>query len=121
MCCRTERQVSIHKAWEVFFLVPYHHVGTLGFFPFGLLGALTGLLFLVGFVLLIIWLVRMMVGTQGMRWNAAAPPAAPPSAPPSAPPVESPLDILARRFASGAITSEEYQKARDVLAEAPKP
>ena len=96
--------------------MPYHHMGTLGFFPFGLLGGLTGLLFLVGFVLLIVWLVRMMVGPQGTRWHAVA--SAPP---PSAPPVESPLDILARRFASGAITSEEYQKARDVLAEAPKP
>ena len=91
----------------------YHHMGTLGFFPFGLLSGLTGLLFLVGFVLLIVWLFRAMVGPRGMHWNAAAPT--------FAPPVESPLDILARRFASGAITAEEYQKARDVLAEAPKP
>ncbi len=93
--------------------MPYHHMGTLGFFPFGLLTGLTGLLLLVGFVLLMIWLVRTMVGPHGMRWSSVAPP--------SAPPVESPLDILARRFASGAITAEEYQKARDVLAEAPKP
>jgi uncharacterized membrane protein len=64
-------------------------------------------------VLLIIWLVRTMVGPQGMRWSAAAPS--------SAPPVESPLDILARRFASGSINAEEYQRAREVLAEAPKP
>jgi uncharacterized membrane protein len=88
-------------------------MGTLGFFPFGLLGGLTGLLLLVGFVLLMIWLVRTMVGPQGMRWS--------PVVPPAAPPVESPLDILARRFASGTITAEEYQKAREVLAEAPKP
>ncbi len=93
--------------------MPYHHMGTLGFFPFGLLSGLTGLLLLVGFVLLIIWLVRTMVGPHGMRW--ASPTATPP------PPVESPLDILARRFASGAITAEEFQKARDVLAEASKP
>lgn len=31
------------------------------------------------------------------------------------PPAESPLDILARRFASGEISAEEYQKARDLL------
>jgi len=93
--------------------VPYHHMGTLGFFPFGLLSGLTGLLLLVGFVLLIIWLVRTMAGPRAMHWTAPA--ATPP------PPVESPKDILARRFASGAITAEEYQKARDVLAEAPKP
>ena len=28
---------------------------------------------------------------------------------------ETPADILARRFASGEITAEEYQKARDLL------
>jgi uncharacterized membrane protein len=84
-----------------------------GFFPLGLLSGLTGLLLLVGFVLLIIWLVRTTAGPHAMRWTGNAnPPAAA---------VESPMDILARRFASGAITAEEYQKARDVLAEAPKP
>lgn len=93
--------------------MPYHHMGTLGFFPFGLLTGLTGLLLLIGLVLLIIWLVRTMAGPHAMRW------AGPTTAP--SPPVESPLDILARRFASGAITAEEYQKAREVLAESPKP
>jgi uncharacterized membrane protein len=28
---------------------------------------------------------------------------------------ETPLDILARRFASGEITAEEYERARDLL------
>jgi uncharacterized membrane protein len=28
---------------------------------------------------------------------------------------ETPLEILARRFASGEITAEEYQRARDLL------
>lgn len=93
--------------------MPYHHMETPGFFPFGLLSGLTGLLLLVGFVLLIIWLIRTMAGPHAMRWSG---PANPPAAA-----VESPMDILARRFASGAITAEEYQKARDVLAEAPKP
>jgi len=31
------------------------------------------------------------------------------------PPRESPLDILARRFAAGEISAEEYEKARDLL------
>lgn len=93
--------------------MPYNHMDAPGFFPFGLLSGLTGLLLLVGFVLLIIWLVRTMAGPHGMRWTGAANP------PPAA--LESPMDILARRFASGAITAEEYQKARDVLSEAPKP
>jgi uncharacterized membrane protein len=105
--------VSAHFAWRLFLSVPYHHMGTYDFSPFGLLGGLTGLLFLVGFVLLIIWLVRALAGPHAMRWTA-------PTAT-SPPPVESPLDILARRFASGEITAEEYQKARDVLRETPKP
>jgi Predicted membrane protein (DUF2078). len=28
---------------------------------------------------------------------------------------ETPLDILARRFASGEISAEEYQRSRDLL------
>ncbi|MGZ5983268.1 MAG: SHOCT domain-containing protein [Isosphaeraceae bacterium] len=93
--------------------MPYNHMDTPGFFPLGLLSGLTGLLLLVGFVLLIIWLVGTMAGPHAMRWTGAANPLAAAA--------ESPMDILARRFASGAITAEEYQKARDVLAEAPKP
>jgi uncharacterized membrane protein len=104
--------VSAQFGWRLFLNVPYHHMGTLGFFPLGLLGGLTGLLFLVGFVLLIIWLVRALAGPHAMRWTA-------PTAP-SPPPVEAPLDILARRFASGAITAEEYQHSRDVLRDVPK-
>jgi len=41
----------------------------------------------------------------------------PPSAPmPPSTPSDAPLDILARRFAKGEITAEEYQKARDLLS-----
>ncbi len=36
-------------------------------------------------------------------------------------PRESPLDILARRFASGEISAEEFQKARDLLQGGPNP
>ena len=34
---------------------------------------------------------------------------------------EAPLDILARRFASGEISADEYQKARDLLKGEPPP
>lgn len=44
------------------------------------------------------------VGAPPMQMGAAPPPAR-----------ETPLEILARRFASGEITAEEYQKARDLL------
>jgi len=33
---------------------------------------------------------------------------------------ETPLEILARRFASGEITAEEYERARDLLGGGPK-
>jgi uncharacterized membrane protein len=34
---------------------------------------------------------------------------------------ETPLDILARRFASGEITAEEYERGRDLLGGGGKP
>jgi uncharacterized membrane protein len=43
-------------------------------------------------------------GTPPVQMGAAPPPAR-----------ETPLEILARRFASGEITAEEYQRARDLL------
>ncbi|HLY36201.1 MAG TPA: SHOCT domain-containing protein [Candidatus Limnocylindria bacterium] len=39
----------------------------------------------------------------------------PPGPMPPTGPSETPLDILARRFAKGEITAEEYQKGRDLL------
>lgn len=44
-------------------------------------------------------------GAPPMQMSAMPPPAR-----------ETPLEILARRFASGEITAEEYQRARDLLA-----
>lgn len=72
---------------------------------FGLFG-LMWLVVPVLIVLVIVWAV------QSRPMHAPPPPGAPP---PMAPPRETPLDILARRFASGEITAEEYQKARDLL------
>jgi uncharacterized membrane protein len=82
-----------------------------GFFPFGLLSGFGGLLLLAGFVLLVVWFVRAMAGSSTWRPGYSAPALAT---------AESPLDILSRRFASGEITAEDFQKARDLLREAPK-
>ncbi len=89
-----------------------HHVDTLGFFPFGLLGGLSGLLLMVGLVLAVIWFARAMLGPG--RWSWAGPAALPTS-------TAAAHDILARRFAAGEITADEYQKAREVLGEGPRP
>lgn len=89
-----------------------HHAGPFGYFPFGLLSGLATLLFLAGVVLLIVWFVRAMVGPNSMRSVYSTPPIAAP---------ESPLDILRRRFAAGEISAEDFQKARDLLNENPKP
>ena len=79
-----------------------------GMLPFAILGGLAWLAILAGVVLLILWAVRALPATQLMRTTPAA--------------VESPLDILARRFASGEITAEEFERSREVLrGEAPKP
>lgn len=76
----------------------------LGFGLFGLMWLALPVLV----VLLIVWAVRQ----QPPHMQAPPPPG--PLMPPYRPP-ESPLDILGRRFASGEITAEEYQKARDLL------
>ncbi len=88
----------------------FHHGYGFGFFPFGLISALISLLFIVAIVVLVFWAVRALGAPR--PWQPMA-------APPAGPPPGSPLDILARRFAAGEITAEEYQRARDVLREPP--
>ena len=62
----------------------------------------------VGLIALVVWAVtRPSPQTASM-----APYGPPPAAMPSR---ESPLDILARRFAAGEISADEYQKARDLM------
>ena len=65
-------------------------------------------LVLVGLIVLVVWAV-----TRPSVQTASTAPYGPASA---MPPRESPLDILARRFASGEISADEYQKARDLLS-----
>jgi putative membrane protein len=79
-------------------------MGPLGIL-FVVLGGLAWLAVVAGVVLLVIWAIRALPGTSMMR---AAPVASPVSS-------ESPLDILARRFAQGEITAEDYERARDLL------
>jgi putative membrane protein len=90
----------------------HERMGRFGFFPFGLAGGLAGLLLLAGFVLLIVWLIRALVGPTAWRPGSTASPASPP---------DSPLDILSRRFAAGQITADEFEKAREVLRETKNP
>ena len=80
-----------------------------GFFPFGLMSASGSLLILAGVIVLAIWVFRAIAGSARL---------APPPQPAMA---EAPRDILARRFASGDITAEEYQRARDLIGGSPAP
>jgi len=66
-----------------------------------------GPLVLVGLIALVVW-----AATRPSAQTASVPTYGPHTA---TPPRESPLDILARRFASGEISADEYQKARDLL------
>ena len=67
-----------------------------------------GVIVLVGLAI-VIAIIRGLSGPSQQTF--------PPTAPmPPGPPQEGPLDILARRFASGEITADEYQKARDLLS-----
>jgi uncharacterized membrane protein len=79
------------------------------FFSFDLLGGFVSLLFLAAIVVLVFFVIRALTGSATLRKPMAIAPAA-----------ETPLEIIARRFAAGEITAEEYQKARDLLSEPPK-
>jgi uncharacterized membrane protein len=75
--------------------------------PIGLvfgLGFISILVVAAGVVLLVGWAVSQ---------RALSPTSPPPVQPASH---ETPLDILARRFAAGEITSEEYERGRDLLS-----
>lgn len=69
---------------------------------FAVLGGLAWVAIIAGIVLLIVWAVRALPASTLMRSNIPAT-------------AETPLDVLARRFASGEITAEEYASSRDLL------
>ncbi len=68
------------------------------------------LIFVAGVTGLVIWAVR----SPSRPAYPVGPPPMPMGAQPQAP-RETPLEILARRFASGEITAEEYERGRDLL------
>jgi uncharacterized membrane protein len=81
--------------------------------PFAILGGVAWLAVVVGVILLVIWAIRVLPRSPLMR-------STPVHTTPAA--VESPLDTLARRFAMGEISAEEFQRARDLLrGEPPTP
>jgi uncharacterized membrane protein len=84
-------------------LIGHDRMEPFGFFPFGLLNASGSLLILAGVVVLAVWAFRAIAGPARIS---------PPTQPVMA---ETPHDVLARRFASGEITAEEYQRARDLI------
>jgi putative membrane protein len=71
---------------------------------FGGIQILFWLVVAAGVALLVVWAIR----SSTQRTLPAAPTAGGPQR-------ETPLDILARRFASGEITAEEYERGRDLL------
>jgi len=84
--------------------------GPIGFHLFGIL-MLFVLLAGAGVAALIFWAVR----ASGKPAYPMGAPSVQAGAPPPQSARETPLEIVARRFASGEITAEEYQKARDLL------
>jgi uncharacterized membrane protein len=79
----------------------YHPVGFSIFFLFLVLVAIVGA---IGIAALIVWGVRSSGRTVS-----------PVGAVPMQAARETPQEILARRFAAGEITAEEYERARDLL------
>ena len=80
--------------------LPHHDPSQFGYL-FAILGGLSWLAIVAGIVLLVLWAVRAMPRTTLVGRAPAA--------------VESPEDILARRFAMGEITAEDYERSRDLL------
>ena len=80
--------------------MPHFAPGSYGYL-FAILGGLSWLAIVAGIVLLVIWAVRSMPRTAfaGTATSKA----------------ETPEDILARRFATGQITAEEFVRSRDLL------
>jgi uncharacterized membrane protein len=74
------------------------------------------LLLVAGVTVLVLWAIR----ESGRPRQPIGPPSMPMNQMPAQAPRETPLEILARRFASGEITAAEYQKARDLLGGGPK-
>jgi uncharacterized membrane protein len=87
-----------------------------GFIGFHMLWVLPLVLLVVaGVAVLAVWAIR-----ESARPHPVGPARMPTDQMPTQTSRETPLDILARRFASGEITAEEYERARDLLGGGPK-
>ena len=87
-----------------------------GFVGFHMLWVLPLVLLMVaGVAVLAIWAIR-----ESARPHPVGPPRMPMDQMATQPGRETPLEILARRFASGEINAEEYERARDLLGGGPK-
>jgi uncharacterized membrane protein len=91
----------------------YHGPGFVGFHMLWVLPMI--LLLVAGVTVLAIWAIR-----ESARPHPTGPPSMPMNQIPTQAQRETPLEILARRFASGEITAADYQKARDLLGGGPK-
>jgi uncharacterized membrane protein len=87
-------------------------VGPDSMVPFGILGGLAWLLVVAGAALLVVWAVRAFPSARSMHRSPSPVQPAPP---------ESPLDTLARRFALGEISAEEFERGRALLRKDPPP
>ncbi len=84
----------------------YHVVGLAGG-----VGWLTGLLFLIGLVLVIIWAVNTIsAGRRAGGGGTTVTPAAPRD--PARP---TPNEILRERFAKGEMTADDFERAQQLL------
>ena len=91
----------------------YHGPGVVGFHFLWVLPLV--LLLVAGATVLVIWAIR-----ESARPHPVGPPRMPLDQMASQAPRETPLEILARRFASGEINAEEYERARHLLGGGPK-
>jgi uncharacterized membrane protein len=69
-------------------------------------------------VLIVLVVLAVTASHRGTYSTTAAQAGSPPVATPAR---ETPMEILARRFASGEISAEEYQRAMDLLRGGGKP
>jgi uncharacterized membrane protein len=73
------------------------------------------LLMVAGVAVLAVWAIK-----ESARPHPIGPPRLPVDQMATQTQRETPLEILARRFASGEITAEDYERARDLLGGGPK-
>ena len=86
---------------------------------FWIIGIFFWMLVFVGLTFALVWFaMRVSRGGSGPATQTSPPS---PGAPPAPAASDTPLDILARRFAKGEITAEEYQRGRDLLSGGDRP